>query len=179
MDMLKGLCQNQNLQMRNPNTFKCVSIFIHMNIMTTEKINYNNIANIDDNMTITEYKEHLSDFYNFLKSDWKRWCVMQIKQSMINGNNDIFLTCFKRSKWERRFNITKKIPLNELKYFNKKKHVFIIDKWLRNIIDFVTEIGLEWYPNCTVEEDGNFAKKYNELWVSWKWKNLRQRTNVI
>lgn len=123
----------------------------------------------DDNhhKTHEQYRIHLEQFREYLQEDWKRWAVMQIKQSMVQGQRTIFLFTMEKKDWKHGktvFNLLKKkiIPESDVKYYNEKTNVLITNKWLRSVIDFLEDIGLEWYPVATQNTE-TLVMNYNQI----------------
>lgn len=113
------------------------------------------------------YRVHLSEFGGYLKEDWKRWAVMQIKQAMVQGRNTLYLFTMKKKDWKTGktvLNFWKKNPIaiEDQKYYHTKTNVIITNKWLRSVIDFLTDIGLEWYPVATQNTE-TWTMNYNQI----------------
>ena len=114
-----------------------------------------------------QYRIHLEEFGQYLQEDWKRWAMMQIKQSMVQGKQTIFLFTMKKKDWKHgktAFNFWKKqfIPEEEMKYYNPKTNVLITNDWLRSVIDFLEDIGLGWYPVATQNTE-TLTLNYNQI----------------
>ena len=118
--------------------------------------------------TPQEYKNHLEEFGEYLKSDWKRWAVMQIKQAMMQGKTTIYLFNLGKKDWIKAKNIKnfwKKeniLPPPDQKYYRKEENVLITNVWLRNVIDFLDDIGVQWFPVATQAIE-TLTMKYNQI----------------
>jgi hypothetical protein len=113
----------------------------------------------------SQYRQHLEDFGKYLKSDWKRWSVMQIKQAMVQGKNTMYLFSMKGKDWKKAKNILnfwKDIPENDLKYYHKETNVIITNEWLRTVIDYLSAIGMEWMPVATQSTE-SLTLNFNQI----------------
>ena len=114
-----------------------------------------------------KYRIHLQEFSKYLNEDWKRWAIMQIKQSMLQGRRTIYLFGLKKNDWKHGktvLNFWKKkfVSDKEIKYYNSKTNVFITNKWLRSVIDFLEDIGLGWRPVSTQNTE-TITLNYNQI----------------
>ena len=111
------------------------------------------------------YRQHIQDFGKYLKGDWKRWTVMQIKQAMVQGKTTMYLFTMKRKDWKKAKNILnfwKDIPEKDIKYYHKQANVIITNDWLRSVIDYLNDIGMEWMPVATQSTE-SLTLNYNQI----------------
>lgn len=125
------------------------------------------------------YRNHLSEFGTYLKQDWKRWAVMQIKQAMIQGKSTLYLFTMKKKDWKHGktvLNFWKKNPISEQdqKYYHADSNVLITDRWLRTVIDFLTDIDLEWFPVATQNTE-TWTMNYNQIHAILKYPTVAQK----
>lgn len=116
-----------------------------------------------------QYKNHIIDFRKYLESDWKRWSVMQIKQAMVQGLRAIHLFDIKKKdyvygKTIKNFWKKNPVPESELKYYHEKTNILITGKWVKEVIDFITDIGMDWTPDSN-ERYESISVKYNKLFI--------------
>ena len=109
---------------------------------------------------------HLKKFYIDLRSDWKHWALLQIKQAMITGKNNLAI-CQLHSKMYKRakhlFNFWKPIPLSDMAYYDKYTNIIITNTRSREIIDYVRSLGLQWFIGVDYDDNllsGQVLKLY-------------------
>lgn len=108
----------------------------------------------------------LKKFYIDLRSDWKHWALLQIKQAMITGKNNLAV-CRLHSKMYKRakhlFNFWKPIPLSDVPYYDRYTNIIITNTRSREIIDYVRSLGLQWFIDVDYDDNllsGQVLKLY-------------------
>jgi len=119
------------------------------------------------------YRTQLTEFARYLRQDWKRWAFMQIKQAMIEGKHSLYLFNIQKNDWKKGktiLNFWKKdaISIEDEKYYNPETNVLITNKWLRTVIDFLFDLGLEWMPVATQMYE-TLTINYNQIHVLIKY----------
>lgn len=112
-----------------------------------------------------EYRQHLQQFGTYLKSDWKRWSIMQIKQAMIQGKITMHLFNMKKKDYKKAKNVLnfwKPIPEEDIKYYHKKSNLIITNAWLRSVIDYLEDIGVGWIPFATQSTE-SLTLNFNQI----------------
>lgn len=122
------------------------------------------------------YREQLDDFIKYLRDDWKRWAIMQIKQAMLEGKTSLFLCNMKKTDWRKGktlLNFWKDNPVEpkDNKYYHEQTNVIITNKWIRKIIDFLTDVGAGWLPVASQKYE-TFTLNYNQLHILIKYPPL-------
>jgi len=114
------------------------------------------------------YKNILDKFWTFLKSDWRRWVIIQIKNTMLIGKTTMYIANLENKMWKKGKTLLTgfKLDPKQTEFYNKKYNIVITDPGMRNIITFLTSLGMTWYivPEWTTAMVTN---KYYSLYVRW------------
>ena len=127
-----------------------------------------------------QYRQHLEDFGKYLKNDWKRWSIMQIKQAMIQGQNSMYLFNMGKKDWKKAKNISnfwKPIPEEDLKYYHKQTNVIVTSGWLRTVIDYLGDIDIEWMPVATQSTE-SLTLNFNQIHAIIKYPLVTAKVKV-
>jgi hypothetical protein len=119
-----------------------------------------------------EYRQELLDYGSCLLQDWRKWTVLQIKDAMLHGKKSMHIFDMKNGEWKKAknfFNFWKKVPDSELKYYHTETNVLIIDENLRKCIDFILDLGLEWFPYASQPFE-TVTLKYNQIHCTLKYQ---------
>ncbi len=103
-----------------------------------------------------DQSESLKQFYIDLRSDWRRWAVLQIKQAMITGKHTIPVTRLRNNMYKKTktiLNFWKCVPDSEVSYYDKFTNITIIDPRTREIIDFARSLGLQWFVQVNYDDN--------------------------
>lgn len=105
-------------------------------------------------------EEHAKDIEQFranLHKDYKKWIVAQIKMVILLRGSHIFLTKINKKDWKRIFHPKvfhkRFIPKTEYRYYDQYSKVFITNKNIRTIIDFIMSLGLKWQAKSSNNEN--------------------------
>lgn len=127
------------------------------------------IVDIDEKL-----KSHMLKFYETLRSNWKVWVIYQLKYAIISGHKYIVSGMLKKDEYTKGktlFNMKKWDSIPK-KYYHEKTNVLILADGWRNYIDFITNLGLSWYPVSTSNWGAELKTKYDRIYVSLENLNL-------
>lgn len=118
---------------------------------------------------VNNHSEILKNFWKFLKSDWRKWIVLQVKNAMLTGKTNIFISNLDNRMWKKGrtiLNCCKRMPDKDLRFYNKKHNILITEQSIRNIIEYLGDIGLKWFvvPEWT---NSMVSNQYYSIYASW------------
>lgn len=122
------------------------------------------------NQAVIRYKCELMKHFNFIREDWRRRIVLQIKQAMTAWKNNVDILIIKKQMYRKAKtikNFWKPISLEDQKYYHKPSGIIVVDRDVRIIIDFLVELGLRWSLKSTEWIDPTMTEQYDKLIATW------------
>jgi hypothetical protein len=131
-----------------------------------EDINTVNTVNCLQEYTNTE--TNLREYHNSLHNNWRRWFILQTKQTMLAGKKTIFVSVLYNKYYKKGktlLNFWK--PLPDDKYYDKNTNVYVTHQKTRELIDYIESIGLKWFVGIYWDVSTVFSVRYFTIHASW------------
>lgn len=118
-----------------------------------------------DSEIIGEFKQQIVDYKNELYADKNKWLVEQIKYSILMGNFGLRLGIIPKSGYKKAknlFNFWKEV---DSKYYFKDLNILITDQHIKNRIDYILGLGLNWFIGIEWNTLTTFSEQLYALYI--------------
>jgi hypothetical protein len=111
--------------------------------------------------------KELEEYYHSLHSNWKNWFLLQVKQTMLAGKKQIFVSVLYSKyykKWKTPLNFLKPTPE---KYYDTATNVYVTHQKTRELIDYIESLGLNWFVGIYWDATTVFSIRYFTIHAKW------------